>query len=180
MTRRQQSSAFAASKRTAKTEGISTERKIKSQTNANHFRHGYGWLWFSHFPTSNPSRGGAEEMEEPLISFPFALALSASATAAGIHKGRQSLMHVFFRASRSEALFHLGCAKEIGNKPIKNRMLCSHNLNLAPRSLMLRSRQNILLHLAGQVDVIGRKSGNANHQIAVVLGVLHGVAQHLG
>jgi hypothetical protein len=45
---------------------------------------------------SNPSRGGAEEMEEFLVTFPFALAFSASATAAGIHKGQPPLVNVFF------------------------------------------------------------------------------------
>ena len=50
------------------------------------------------------------------MDFAPASAANSGEAAAEIHKGRQSLMRLFFRASRSEALFHLGRAKEIGNK----------------------------------------------------------------
>ena len=44
---------------------------------------------------SNPSRGGAEEMEESLMTFPFAFALSANATAEGIYKGAEPPLYAF-------------------------------------------------------------------------------------
>ena len=50
---------------------------------------------------SNPSRGGAEEMEESLMTFPFAFAASvcptrsASATAEGIYKGAEPPLYAF-------------------------------------------------------------------------------------
>jgi hypothetical protein len=45
---------------------------------------------------SNPSRGSAEEMEESLMTFPFAFALSANATAEGIYKGAEPPLYALF------------------------------------------------------------------------------------
>ena len=50
------------------------------------------------------------------VDFAPASAANSGEAVAGICKGRQPLTNAFFRASRSEALFHLAFTKEIGNK----------------------------------------------------------------